>query len=160
MKMKNVLMALFILLSSIAYSQTVILPDSMLFEGNGFDSTKPKVVLLYEAGFQYDTLFSVSFSWFDNHGNLKIGNGQLVQVFKMFSKEYSIIGREVLVHDEYYIRGDDGKKYYLNGVMLDNIIMDSKRIPVPNWWDKLLGNTPRIVWEMRLLKENVSPKSQ
>jgi hypothetical protein len=153
--MKNTLIALLLsLFTTISYSQATILPDSLSFKSkrtNTVDTIKP--VFLYESGFQYDSLYKVSFSWFSGRGSLRINTGYLVQAFKMFSREYDIKGREVLVHDEYYIIGDDGIRYYLNGIMIDNIIMDSKRIPNCNWFKKLFGCSPRIVWELRILDE-------
>jgi len=148
--MKNILTILtFLFFSLTSYSQSYILRDSIIFQRDSV--IKP--VLLYESGFQYDSLYKVSFSWFTGTGNLRVNTGYLVQVFKSFSREYSIKGREILVHDEYYIIGDDNIKYFLNGVMIDNIIMDSKRIPEYNWFQKLFGCSPRIVWELRILDE-------
>lgn len=148
--MKHLLTILtFLFFSLNLYSQSYILRDSIIFQKDSV--IKP--VLLYESGFQYDSLYKVSFTWFTGTGNLRVNTGYLVQVFKSFSREYSIKGREVLVHDEYYIIGDDNIKYYLNGVMIDNVIMDSKRIPECNWFQKLFGCSPRIVWELRILDE-------
>lgn len=154
--MKNTLITLLISFFSImGYSQVIILSDSIVFS----EHSTIKPMLLYEAGFQYDTLFEVSFTWFSNTGNLRVNNGYLVQSYKMFSREYSIKGKEVLVHDEFYVIGKDGIRYYINGVMINDIVMDSKRIPKCGWFKKLFGCSPRVIWEMRIVSEWEMPIS-
>jgi len=138
--MKNIFIIFFLIFSSLASAQARLIEEPYHTKQ---DSTQP--VRIFDEGIKKDTLYRVSFSYTCNKGRLFVQTGYLIQQFKVFYKDK----QKFLVHDDYYVMGDDNKMYYLNAILLNNQVIHSKRIIEVR--SLLFPKKPKIIWEIKIV---------
>ena len=87
---------------------------------------------------------------------LKLQNKEMLKniaqpkIQKEVSKIFYNEKQKYLVHDDYYVIGDDKRMYYLNGILLNNQVMHSKRIIETR--SLLFPKKPKVIWEIKIVK--------